>query len=59
MLSYLIADDQKSWDDMLTNAVAAHNINASRCTTGLAPNEVHFGRYPRLPIYDDIERKRC
>ena len=49
MLSYLIADDQKDWDDMLMHAVAAHNNNVSR-STGLAPNEVHIGRYPRLPM---------
>ena len=28
---------------------AAHNNNVSR-GIGLAPNEVHIGRYPRLPI---------
>ena len=49
MLSYLISDDQKNWDDMLMHAVAAHNNNVSR-GTGLAPNEVHIGRYPRLPM---------
>ena len=49
MLSYLIADDQKNWDDMLMHAVAAHNNNVSR-GTGLAPNEGHIGRYPRLPM---------
>ena len=27
MVSYLIADDQKNWDDMLMRAVAAHNNN--------------------------------
>ena len=41
MLSYLIADDQKNWDEMLMHAVAAHN-NVSR-GTWLAPNEVHIG----------------
>ena len=51
MLSYLIADDQnrKNWDDMFMHAVAAHNNNVSR-GTGLAPNEVHTGRYPGLPM---------
>ena len=59
MLSYLIADDQKNWDDMLmhvfavhndnVHVLAVHNDNVSR-GTGLAPNEVHTGRYPRLPI---------
>ena len=49
MLSYLIANDQKNWDEMLMHAVAAHNNNVSG-GTGLAPNEVHIGRYPRLPM---------
>ena len=31
------------------HAVAAQNNNVSR-GTGLAPNEVHIGRYPRLPM---------
>ena len=48
MLSYLIADDQKNWDDMLMHAVAVHD-NVSR-GTGLAPNEVYIGRHPRLPM---------
>ena len=58
MLSYLIADDQKNWDEMLMHAVAAHN-NVSR-GTALAPNEVHIGRYPRLPmtIFRRTRRKR-
>ena len=29
--------------------VAAHNNSVSR-GTGLAPSEVHIGRYPRLPM---------
>ena len=29
------------------HAVAAHNVSRG---TGLAPNEVHIGRYPRLPM---------
>ena len=49
MLSYLITDDQKNWDEMLLHATAAHNNNASQ-GTGFAPNEVHIGRYPRLPM---------
>ena len=49
MLAYLIADDQKNWDEMLLHAIAAHNNNVSR-GTGLAPNEGHIGRYPRLPM---------
>ena len=34
---------------MLTHAVAAHNNNVIR-GTGLAPTEVHTGRYPPLPM---------
>ena len=49
MLSFLIADDQRNWDKMLTHAVGAHNNSVSR-GTGLAPNEVHIGRCPRLPL---------
>ena len=49
MLSHLVADDQANWDEMLPHAVAAHNNNVSR-GTGLAPNVVHIGRYPRLPM---------
>lgn len=49
MLSHLVVDDQKDWDNMLTHAVAAHNNNVSR-GTGLAPNQVHIGRYTRLPM---------
>ena len=49
MLSYLITDDQNNWDEMLLHAIAAHNSNVSR-GTGLAPNEVHIGWYPRLPM---------
>ena len=37
VLSFLIADDQKNWDDMVLHAVPAHNNNMSR-GTGLAPN---------------------
>ena len=49
MLSYTVADDQKTWDGMLMHALAAHNTNVSR-GPGLAPNEVKFGIYPRLTI---------
>ena len=49
MLSHLIVDNQTNWDELLLHAIAAHNNSVSR-GTGLAPNEVHIGRYPRLPI---------
>ena len=40
---------QNNWDDMLLHAISAHNNNVSR-GTGLAPNEIHIDRYPRLPM---------
>ena len=49
MLSYLIADDQTNWDELLLHAIAAHN-NSVNHGTGLAPNEAHIVRYPRLPM---------
>ena len=49
MLSHLIADNQTNWDELLLHSVAAHNSSVSR-GTGLAPNEVHIGRYSRLPM---------
>ena len=49
MLSHLIADNQTNWDELLLHAIAAHNNSVSR-GTGLAPNEVHIGRYPKLPM---------
>ena len=49
MLLYLVADDQKHWDKLLLHAVSAHNNDVSR-GIGPAPNEVHIGRYPRLPM---------
>ncbi|CAN0445447.1 unnamed protein product [Ascophyllum nodosum] len=44
--SHLVADNQTNWDELLLHAIAARN-NSVR--TGLAPNEVYIGRYPRLP----------
>lgn len=56
MLSHLIADDKKNWDEM-SHEVAGGN-KAVRGTT-LAPNIVHVGRYARLPIaHDYAERAR-
>ena len=49
MLSHLVADNQTNWDELLLHAIAAHNNIVSR-GTGLAPNEVHIGPYPRLPM---------
>ena len=47
VLVYLIADDQKNWDDMLLHVIAADNNNVSM-GTGLAPIEVHIDQYIRL-----------
>ena len=49
MLSHLIVDNHTNWDELLLHAIAAHNNSVSR-GTGLAPNEVHIGRCPRLPM---------
>ena len=49
MLSHLIADNQTNWDEPLLHAIVAHNNSVSR-GTGSATNEVHIGRYPRLPM---------
>ena len=49
MLSFLVADDQNNLGEMLRHAVSAHNNNVSKGTE-LAPNEIHIGRYPRLPM---------
>ena len=49
MLSHLISGNQTNWDELLLHAIAAHNNSVSR-GTGLAPNEVYIGRYPRLPV---------
>ena len=49
MLSHLITDNQTNRDELLLHAIAAHNNSVSR-GTGLAPNEAHIARYPRLPM---------
>lgn len=49
VVSYLIADDKRNWDKTLLLEVAALKSNVSR-DTGLASDEVHIGRYPRLPM---------
>ena len=49
MLSHLSVDNQTKWDELLLHAIAAYNDSVSR-GTGLAPNEVHVRRYPRLPM---------
>ena len=49
MLPHLIADNQTNWDELLLHAIAGHNSSVSRGMRS-APNEVHIGRYPRLPM---------
>ena len=49
MLSHLVADNKTSWGELPLHAIAAHNNSVSH-GTGLAQNEVHIGRYPRLPM---------
>ena len=49
MLSHVVSSRQNDWDEYLLQVVYAHNNHISRAT-GLAPNEVHIGRYPRLPM---------
>ena len=49
MLSHVVSAQQTDWDDFLLPCVYAHNNHLSRAT-GLAPMELHIGRYPRLPM---------
>lgn len=49
MLSHVISAQQTDWDEYLLPCVYAHNNHVSRAT-GLAPMELHIGRYPRLPM---------
>lgn len=49
MLFRVVSARQTDWDDFLLPCVYAHNNHLSRAT-GLAPTELHIGRYPRLPM---------
>ena len=40
---------QNNWDEQLAHVEFAYN-NVVSAATGLAPNEVHMGRLPRLPL---------
>ena len=40
--------EQKHWDPQLPHVESSYN-NSVNVATGLAPNEVHMGRLPRLP----------
>ena len=49
MLSLVISEPQDDWDEWLPYVVQAYNKSVS-AATGLAPNEIHLGRMPRLPM---------
>ena len=42
-------EQQTDWDIHLPHVESAYN-NSVSAATGLAPNEVHMGRLPRLPL---------
>ena len=48
MLATVVNELQNNWDEQLPHVKFAYN-NSSSVTTGLAPNEVHMNRLPRLP----------
>ena len=49
LLSLVISERQDDWDEWLPYVVQAYNSSVS-VATGLAPNEIHLGRMPRLPM---------
>ena len=49
MLAMVINELQNNWDEQLPHVKYAYNKSVS-AATGLAPNEVHMGRLPRLPL---------
>ena len=49
MLSMVVNEQQNDWDIHLPHVSFAYN-NSVSAATGLAPNEVHMGRLPRLPL---------
>ena len=49
MLSMVVNEQQTDWDLHLPHVASAYN-NSVNAATGLAPNEVHLGRLPRLPL---------
>ena len=49
MLSHVARWKQNNWDRYMLQVVYAHSSRISRAT-GLAPNKVHIGKYPRLPL---------
>ena len=49
MLAMVVNERQDDWDLQLPHVEFAYNNSAS-AVTGLAPNEVHMGRLPPLPL---------
>ena len=49
MLAMVVNQRQDDWDLQLPHVEFSYNNSAS-AATGLAPNEVHMGRLPRLPL---------
>ena len=49
MLAMVCNKHQNDWDGHLPHVEYAYN-NSVSAATGLAPNEVHIGRLPRLPL---------
>eukprot|EP00904_Undaria_pinnatifida_P010283 jgi/Undpi1/6385/HiC_scaffold_20.g08866.m1 len=49
MLSMVGNEKQTDWDVLRPHVSAAYN-NSVNAATGLAPNEIHIGRLPRLPL---------
>ena len=49
MLAMVVNERQSDWDAQLPHVEFAYN-NPASAATGLAPNEVHMGRLPRLPL---------
>ncbi|CAB1116210.1 unnamed protein product [Ectocarpus sp. CCAP 1310/34] len=49
MLGVVVNEQQNDWDIQLPHVEFAYN-NSVNQSTGLAPNEIHIGRIPRLPL---------
>ncbi|CAB1115322.1 unnamed protein product [Ectocarpus sp. CCAP 1310/34] len=49
MLAVVVNEQQHDWDVHLPHVEFAYNNSANQ-STGLAPNEIHIGRIPRLPL---------
>ena len=49
MLAMVVKERQDDWDAQLPHVEFAYK-NSVSAATGLAPNEVHMSRLPRLPL---------